>query len=219
MIHGLLYFVVVGDHIGLIESVGFRSGRFERYLTQLLTQTEQLVPGQTVILNAQFANDQGRRVNQATEVQVSATPARRPDLADGLPQIVEQDIERARREGHSVIKVLEALDWSPEDIETLMEQVPPGGWLEGFFRFFIKSRTARKRPMRRETLEQAFRNVDPADVTFLGKGKREKDGFVKLTATRNVQTVQSLLNPTSAIQEIEAALRDWAADGVIDLAL
>ena len=132
---------------------------------------------------------------------------------------MERDIEQARREGHSVIKVLEALDWSPEGIEVLMEQVPPGGSLEGFFRFFIKSRSLRKRPMQREILEQAFRNVDPAGVTFLGKGKLEKDGFVKLTATRTVQTVQSLLNPTSAIQEIESALRDWAADGVIDLAL
>lgn len=221
MIHGMLYFVAVGDHIGLIESTGLRSGRLERFITQLLTQTEQITAGDTVVLNAQFTNEQGRQVTEAKEVEVKARRAERRDVQDGeiAPRIVEQDVEQARREGQSVIQVLEVLGWTPDDIERLMSEVPPGGWIEGFFRFFIKSRTARRKTMNRQTLDEAFRNVNPADVTFLGKGKREKDGFVKLTAPRAVETVGSLLNPTSAVQQIEAALRDWAADGQIDLAL
>lgn len=221
MVHGILYFVAVGDHLGLIESNGLKSGRLERFLTQLLTQNELLEAGQTVILNAQFTNEGGRRVSEATAVEVSTRPARRQDVdvGEGPARFIEQDIERARREGHSVIQVLEVLGWTPEDIERLMEEVPPGGWLEGFFRFVIKSRQTRRRAIRRETLDQALRNVNPADVTILGKGKRERDGFVKLTSNRAVETVGSLLNPTSAVQQIEAALRDWAASGQIDLAL
>ena len=221
MVHGILYFVAVGDHVGLIESSGLRSGRLERFLTQLLTQCDILEAGDTVVLNAQFTNDGGRRVTEATQVEVTAARARRNDVdvGEGLPRVIEQDIERARREGHSVIQVLEVLGWTPEDIERLMAEVPPGGWLEGFFRFFIKSRQSRRKAIRRETLDEAFRNINPADLTILGKGKREKDGFVKLTASRGVETVGSLLNPTSAVQQIEAALRDWAAKGDIDLAL
>ena len=222
MIHGLLYFVVVGDHVGLIESNGLKSGRLERYLTQLMTSSDLLEAGNTVVLNAQFTAADGRAVTNATEVQIATTKARRTDNAAdnaGPPKLVEQDIETARREGHSVIRVLEALDWSPEDIQTLMAEVPEGGWLEGFFRFFIKSRTARRQTIKRQTLDEAFRNINPADLTILGKGKREKDGFVKLTSVKPVETVGSLLNPTSAVQQIEAALREWAANGQIDLAL
>lgn len=220
MIHGLLYFVVVGDHVGLIESTGLKSARLERFLTQLFTQTEQLQPGQTVILNAQFTNEQGRRVADAKEVQVAARRNVRPEpvVREPAARIEERDVEQARREGHSVVQVLEVLGWSPEDIARLMEEVPPGGWLEGFFRFFIKSRTARRKTINRGTLDEAFRNIDPKDVTFLGKGMREKDGFVKLTSNRPVEMVGSLMNPTSAIQQIEAALREWAASGQIDLA-
>jgi hypothetical protein len=221
MIHGLLYFVAVGDHVGLIESTGLKSARLERFLTQLFTQTEQIEAGQTVILNAQFANEQGRRVADAKEVQVQARrTVRSDDRAPEAPaRLIERDVEQARREGHSVIQVLEVLGWTPEDIERLMQEVPPGGWLEGFFRFFIKSRTARRKTISRGTLDEAFRNIDPKDVTFLGKGMREKDGFVKLTATRTVEMVGSLINPTSAIRQIETALRDWAASGQIDLAM
>lgn len=221
MIHGILYFVAVGDHVGLIESSGFRSGRLERFLTQLLTQCDLLAAGDTIVLNTQFTNEGGKRVTEATQVEVTTSRARRNDVdvGEGLPRVIEQDIERARREGHSVIQVLEVLGWTPEDIERLMSEVPPGGWLEGFFRFFIKSRQSRRKAIRRQTLDEAFRNINPADVTILGKGKREKDGFVKLTANRRVETIGSLLNPTSAVQQIELALRDWAAKGDIDLAL
>ena len=221
MIHGLLYFVAVGDHIGLIESTGLKSGRLERFMTQLLTQSDQITAGDTITLNAQFTNEHGRQVSEAREVEVAAKRAQRGDAQAGeiAPQFVEQDIEKARREGQSVIQVLEVLGWTPQDIERLMQEVPPGGWLEGFFRFFIKSRAKRRKTINRQTLDEAFRNVNPADVTFLGKGKREKDGFVKLTAPRAVETVGSLLNPTSAVQQIEAALREWAANGQIDLAL
>lgn len=219
MVHGILYFVAIGDHVGLIESNGLKSGRLERFLTQLLTQTERLQPGQTVILNAQFSADAGRQVTQATEVQVTANRANRAPPVDGVPVVVERDVEQAREQGNSVIQVLEVLGWSPQDIENLMREVPPGGWLEGFFRFFIKSRQTKKSPMQRAVLDQALRNIDPANVVILGKGKREKDGFTKLTSPRAVETVGSLLNPTSAIQQIEAALRDWAASGAIDLAI
>ena len=221
MIHGILYFVAVGDHVGLVESSGLRSARLERFLTQLLTQCGLFEAGNTVVLNAQFTNEGGRRVTEATQVEVTAARARRNDVdvGEGLSRVIEQDIERARLEGHSVIQVLEVLGWTPEDIERLMAEVPPGGWLEGFFRFFIKSRQSRRKAIRRETLDEAFRNINPADLTILGKGKREKDGFVKLTAHRSVETIGSLLNPTSAVQQIEAALREWAAKGDIDLAL
>jgi hypothetical protein len=221
MIHGLLYFVAVGDHVGLIESTGLKSGRLERFMTQLLTQSDQIAAGDTVVLNAQFTNAQGRQVSEAREVEVAAKRAQRRDAAAGEipPLFDERDVAKAREEGQSVIQVLEVLGWTPEDIERLMQEVPPGGWLEGFFRFFIKSKSKRRKTIARQTLDEAFRNVNPADVTFLGKGKREKDGFVKLTAPRAVETVGSLLNPTSAVQQIEAALRDWAANGQIDLAL
>lgn len=221
MVHGILYFVVIEDHVGIIESTGLRGRSLERFLTQLLTQTDQLPVGHTVTLNTLTVGTKGRKVTEAREVQVAAKRSQRSEAETGLipSQVIEQDVQRERREGQSVIRVLEALDWTPEDIERLMEEVPPGGWLEGFFRFFIKSRKARRQTIKRETLDEAFRNVDPKDVTFLSDGKRESGGLVKLTSPRAVETVHSLLHPTSAIQQIEAALRDWASSGQIDLAL
>jgi hypothetical protein len=46
---GQFALVSVGDHVGLIESNGLKSGRLERFLTQLLTQIETLDAGQTIV--------------------------------------------------------------------------------------------------------------------------------------------------------------------------
>lgn len=221
MIHGILYFVVVGDHVGLIESTGLRGARLERFLTQLLTHADRLPVGDTVILNARIVGEGGRKVTQAREVQVAAKKSMRSDVAPGeiAPQIIEQDVQKERRAGQSVVRVLEALDWTPDDIGRLMAEVPPGGWLEGFFRFFIKSKQARRQTIKRATLDEAFRNVDPKDIKFSSPGMSEKDGNVKLTSPRGVETVGSLFHPTSAVEQIEAALREWALSGKIDLAM
>lgn len=220
MIHGLLYFVAVGDHLGIIESPGMRSGRLERFFTQFLSQYNVLEVGHTVVLNALFTNENGRAVSQATEVVLAAEPARRPEFDPGeIERLVAQDVAEARGVNNSVVRVLEALGWTNDDITRLMAQVPPGGWLEGVFKFLIKSKTSRKQTIRRQTLDEALRNVDPKDVTILGKGKREKDGFVKLTKIKSVQTVGSLLEPTSAVTKIEESLKEWSAAGEIDLVL
>ncbi|PZU51136.1 MAG: hypothetical protein DI568_00565 [Sphingomonas sp.] len=220
MIHGLLYFVIVGDHLGMIESPGMRSARLERFFTQFLSQYNVLEVGNTVVLNALFTNENGRAVSQATEVVLAAEPARRPEFDPGeIERLVAQDVAEARGINNSVIRVLEALSWTNDDITRLMAQVPPGGWLEGVFKFLIKSKTSRKQTIRRQTLDEALRNVDPKDVTILGKGKREKDGFVKLTKIKTVRTIGSLLDPTSAVSMIEESLREWSAAGEIDLVL
>lgn len=73
----------------------------------------------------------------------------------------------------------ETLKWSPEAIERLRAEVPDDGWIEGFFQVFIKRRNRRK-PISRATIDEALRNIDPADIGLRGDGS-EKGGLVKLS--------------------------------------
>ena len=96
----------------------------------------------------------------------------------------------------------------------MASEVPDDGWIEGFFKVFIKSKRARK-PISRATINEALRNIDAADLGLRGNGS-EKGGIVKLSIQRHVETVQSLLDPADAMEQIVNALRDWAAAGKID---
>ena len=217
VLKGALYFAVVGNHVGLIEGQQVRGRTLERYLTALLQGAEELEPGQAIILNGSFTTGDGKELSESSELTVSAVPnrgANAPVGAERAAQIIEREAARAREEGSTVFDVLRTLGWGQEAIESLRAEVPDDGWIEGFFRVLIKQKNKRK-PISRATINEALRNIDPADIGLRGDG-REKGGIVKLSTQRTIETVNSLLDPSDAMEQIVNALRDWSAAGKID---
>ena len=128
--------------------------------------------------------------------------------------VVEREAGHARDRGATVFDVLRTLGWNAEAIESLKAEVPDDGWIEGFFKVFIKEKRRRK-PISRATINEALRNIDPSDLGLRGAGS-EKNGIVKLSVQRTVATNQSLIDPSDAMEQIVNALKDWAAAGKID---
>jgi hypothetical protein len=216
VLKGALYFAVVGNHVGLIEGQQVRGRTLERYLTALLQRADELEPGQAVILNSKFMAGDGKELDESSEIIVAATPNKggpEPKAARAA-EILEREAAQARERGATVFDVLSVLGWSPDAIASLEAEVPDDGWIEGFFRIFIKERRKRK-PISRATINEALRNVDPADLGLRGNGS-EKNGIVKLSVQRPVEAQRSLLDPASAMEQIVNALREWAAAGKID---
>jgi hypothetical protein len=219
VLKGALYFVAVGNHVGIIEGQQVRGRTLERYLTALLQKADELEPGQAVILNSKFLAGDGKELSESTEIEVSAAATtrdgdRRP--RDVAPRVAEREVGQAREhEQATVFDILRMLGWDENAIESLGAEIPNDGWIEGFFKVFIKERRKRK-PISRATINEALRNVDPSDLGLRGGNGTEKNGIVKMSVTREVRTINSLLDPTDAMEQIMNALRDWAAAGKID---
>ena len=220
VLKGALYFAIVGNHVGLIEGQQVRGRTLERYLTALLQKAGELETGQAIILNSKFIAGDGKELDESTEITVAAVP-NRGGHAEGMghgaeraTEIIEREAAQARDRGATVFDVLRTLGWSPDAIGSLRAEVPDDGWIEGFFRVFIKEKRKRK-PISRATINEALRNIDPADLGLRGNGS-EKNGIVKLSVQRPVETNRSLLAPADAMEQIVNALREWASAGKID---
>jgi len=207
---------VVGNHVGLIEGQQVRSRTLERYLTALFQGAEELEPGQAIILNGSFMAGDGKELSETSELTISAIPNRGPNAPERerAAQIVEREAARAREAGATVFDVLETLGWSAEAIERLRAEVPDDGWIEGFFRVFIKQRNKR-RPISRATINEALATLILPTSAFVAMGAK-KGGIVKLSTQRSIETKGSLLDPSDAMEQIVNALREWAAAGKID---
>jgi len=218
VLKGALYFVAVGNHVGLIEGQQVRGRTLERYLTALLQRAEEIEPGQAIILNGKFVAGDGKELSESSEIQVSAAPtdrqgARKERAAE--PRVEQREAAEAREhEQATVFDILRMLGWSEEAIESLGSEIPDDGWIEGFFKVFIKERR-RKKPISRATINEALRNIDPADLGLRGDGS-ERGGIVKMSVQRDIRTAGSLLDPADAMEQITNALRDWATAGKID---
>lgn len=218
VLKGALYFAVVGNHVGIIEGQQVRGRTLERYLTALFQKAGELEPGQAVILNSKFMAADGKQLDESSEITVAAHPNRGGELAQQpskLDEIVEQEKAQAREHGSTVFDVLRVLGWSPEALASLQQEVPDDGWIEGFFRVFIKEKRRKIKPISRATINEALRNIDPSDLGLRGNGS-EKAGIVKLSVQREIATIRSLLDPSDAMEQIVKALRDWALAGKID---
>lgn len=215
VLKGALYFAVVGNHVGIIEGAQVRGRTLERYLTALLQRADEIEVGQAIILNSKFVAGDGKELDESTEVTVAAKPNHGGAAAGSrADELMEREAAAARDRGATVFDVLRTLGWSTEAVESLRAEVPDDGWIEGFFRVFIKQRRQRK-PISRATINEALRNIDPADLGLRGNGT-EKNGIVKLSVQRTVATNQSLLDPADAIEQIVNALREWSTAGKID---
>lgn len=221
VLKGALYFVAAGNHVGMIEGQQVRGRTLERYLTALLQRADEIEPGQAVVLNSKFMTGDGKELAQSDEVTITASPnkgsgeplARRND--DGSPRVTETEAVSAREhEQATVFEILKMLGWDERAIDSLGAEVPDDGWIEGFFKVFIKQRRKRK-PISRATINEALRNIDPSDLGLKGNGS-ERGGVVKLSVQRDVNLAGTLIDPNDAIEQITNALRDWAGAGKID---
>lgn len=215
---GILYFAAIDNHLGLIEGQQVKGRTLERYLTALLQNVGTIQPGTPVILNGSFLAGDGKELSEASEITIQAERNEGPlaaEAAQVVDEIVEREAARMKRDGATVFDVLRTLNWNEDAIATLRAEIPDDGWIEGFFKVFIKQRNKRRKNITRAAINEALRNIDPSDIGMDGNGK-ERGGIVKLSSKRRVAMVGSLLDPADAVNQIVDALREWAAAGKID---
>lgn len=215
---GILYFAAIDNHVGLIEGQQVKGRTLERYLTALLQKIGTLEVGTPIILNGSFRTGDGKELTEASEITIQAERNEGPVTAAGkavVDEVLEREAARMRRDGATVFDVLRTLNWNDEAIASLQAEIPDDGWIEGFFKVFIKQRNRRKKNIGRAAINEALRNIDPADIGMDGNG-RERGGVVKLSTKQRVQTIGTLLDPADAIEQIVNTLKGWASAGKID---
>jgi hypothetical protein len=215
---GILYFATIENHVGLIEGQQVKGRTLERYLTALLQSVGSLEVGTPIILNGSFRASDGKELTEASEITIQAERNEGDMLAAGsaiIDEVLEKEAARLRRDGATVFDVLRTLNWSDEAITRLAAEIPDDGWIEGFFKVFIKQRNRRKKNIGRAAINEALRNIDPADIGLDGEG-RERGGIVKLSTRQRVQMIGSLLDPADAVEQIVNSLKGWASAGKID---
>ncbi|MDZ7908268.1 MAG: hypothetical protein U5N10_08660 [Gemmobacter sp.] len=214
VLKGVLYFAVNKNHVGLIEGHSVKGMILERYLTALFQNAGELEPGQQVILTGQFSAAGEKGLTELSDLTISAKP--KYSAAQDASVVVDDERQAglARDEGHTVFDVLKLMGWPDEALKRLEQEIPAGGRIEGLFKVFIKSKRSKVR-IPRVAVNEALRNFDPAELGLQGDG-REKGGMVKLSVTKVVQTVGSLIDPEDAMLKIVEALKEWAENGKID---
>lgn len=212
IVKGVLYFAVHRNHVGLIESAAVRGAVLERYVTALFRQAGELGPEDRIILAGKFLASGEKGLTEFSDLTLTARPRHRMAAMAGDHPC--RQAAEARDDGATVFDLLRLMGWRDDALARLEAEVPEGGRVEGLLKVFIKDRRHKLR-IPRAAIDEALRNVDPADLGLQGDG-REQGGMVKLSVVKDIATEGSLLDPADAMVKIIEALREWAAAGKID---
>lgn len=213
-IEGALYFAVIGDHVGLIASNAVTSRWLERYLTWLLKDAASLIEVEDRIAldsRIQVPGEPGS-MGPAKSLTLHAGAVEKP-APDGSSRTMRE--KRKGRDG-TVIEVLRLLGLGPDAIDSIVDDIPAGGSLEGDFLVYIKQGRQSK-PISVGTLNHSMRNSDPEDFEIERKGSRTRGKMTHLAESVRVTKAGAGLDPKEAVAKIVEQLYVWNKAGIINL--
>ena len=221
-IHSMMYWMVVGNHVLIIQNRSLTTKQLEQYLTWLLKeQTSELSSQSHVILNAQFdVSEVGGDLEDIREIVVGGTGvldaslAKRSDQKRGSRLETEQlvDIETERSWGDRALGVLRAIMSNEADVQKLLQSIPSGADLDVSVHIGYKTKT---RDVSRTPMQQALRNLPEGEITAIGKQGRQSGSDIRLSHPVRVQSNGSLLDPQDVRAKLKQAYDYFVESGKI----
>lgn len=217
-VEGTLYFAIIGDHVGIIQSNAVTGRWLERYFTWLLKDITSQLEGESVVaLDAQVSLGDGdlSKMGPAKALSLHATSEERSRDAEAAEPSREFKTKR-KGKGATVLEILQLMGLGEDVIESIRHDVPPGGSLEGDFLVYIKN-GKRREQISVGTLNHAFRNFDPEDLEIKRRGSSTKNNLQTLSEPVRVMETPIGLDPNDAIGQIIDVLYRWNKQGIINL--
>lgn len=221
-VHSMMYWLVVKNHVFLIQSRSLTAKFLEEYLTWLLTEQTATVsaPGH-VLLQAKFdSGEMGGDLGDLREIivggraptslQPSAKTAEVESLAD---RDVYQKIGEKRPWHERAMDVLRAVMTNEADVQKLIEKVPDGASLEVSVHIGYKTT---KRGVSRAPMQDALRNLPEGEIRAIGKNGQLIGKDIRLSHPTSVTKIGSLLDPADALRALRDAYRQMSEAGKIE---
>jgi hypothetical protein len=221
-VHSMMYWLVIKNHLLMIQSRSLGSKQLEEYLTWLLKdRTTAIGPTGQVILQARFDVGQvGGDLDDIKEIIVggTASPAavalEEAKEADALPTEVEQRREIATRKswGERAWDVLRAAMNNEADVRKLMESIPKGADLDVSVHIGYKA----KKKVSRVPMQHALRNLPEGEITAIGPNGKQTGKDIRLSHPARIIKNGSLLDPEDVIRALREAHQFFVDNGKID---
>lgn len=221
-VHSMMYWMVIDDHVLIIQSRSLTAKRLEEYLTWLLKdRTTTIDQTGQIILQAKFdAADVGGDLDDIREIIVgggtpveSAGVAVEPRAPEAREVDVYRELEERRPWQERAIDVLRIVMRSDADVEELLESIPDDADLDVSVHIGYK---ARRRRVSRAPMQQALRNLPEGEITAVGKHGRLTGQDIRLSYPARITKDGSLLNLEDTRRALREAYTYFVENGKIE---
>ncbi len=218
-IHSMMYWLVIQNHVLMIQSRSLLSKQLEEYLTWLLKDRSTAIsPTGQVILQAKFdAADVGGDLNDIREIIVGGQATNMgvvsiPDDPIAKETTKYSELGTRKPWPTRAIEVLRAVMNNEADVQKLLESVPEGANLDIAVHIGYKA----KREVTRAPMQEALRNLPEGEITAIGRNGRMTGNDIRLSHRANILKSGNLLDPNDVIRALREAYQFFVDNGKID---
>ncbi len=216
-VHSMMFWMVVGNHVFVMNSKSLSSKHLEEYFTWILKDhTSKIKKTGHIILDAKFDEGQvGGELNDISEIIVGGSGLSNDDFREVTETevIKHTDIEEKKPWGERAIDVLKAVMNSEADVQNLLKEIPEGAKLDVSVHIGFKSR---KKKISRAPMSQALRNLPEGEITARGKDGKIKGKDIRLSFPVNVLMNGSLIDVNDAKLKFNQAYEYFVTNGKIE---
>ena len=221
--HGIAYWLLVGDHCYVVQHPRVTSKSLEAYLTWLLRQSAMLDNSQTIVLRSEFdVSAIGGDLDDVTSIEVGGLVPE--TLSDDSP--LESDREVEERKSLSEIKptlakakeVLEGL-FGELRASQIIGDVPAGAALDVTVNIGYRSKRRRVDRTVLKDIGTHLRNLGDGDVKIRGRNGTTHGDDARLHMKMPFRLVRpngSLLELANARNQLQRVHERFLEDGKID---
>ena len=195
-LHGMAYWLLVGDHCYVIQHTAVRTKALESYLSRLLRQANVLQPNQQITLQAAFGvDDTAADVGDVTGIEIGGIVPDLPDTVQPDPSMDGRAIEVRRMLEERIPSLPAGLSWleslvGPTEVGRILSRIPTGAALKVTLQvgYIALKRNLSRRVM--DDLAVAARNFDHGEVRIRGRKGRISGNEARLHTSVQVKLVR-----------------------------
>ena len=217
---GVLQFLVVRNHVLLIESGGLRTGRLEEYLTWLLRGRIGAIGSESqVMLETEFDISAlgGEGLADVKEVALVPIALKATEGRGASPETIERRDARDYARPDVAREILGIMGNSEADIDRLLAEVPPGGDVElRLSLFFKKGRSKGATNPSVASARQIFRNMENDAIALKSSSGKIIGHMAALSRETRVRLDGSIINFQDAARALWESFEFWVSSGKIE---
>ena len=221
-LHGIAYWLLVGDHCYVIQHSSVRTKALESYFTWLLRKTRLLQSNQQIILQAALdVSTDAADVGDVTGIEIGGIVTDTPEAPQSANAVTSHEIPISRSLEERVAPLHAGLSWlksifGSTDVDLIMSHIPDGAALKVSLHvgYVAMRRNLSRRAM--EYLSVAARNFDDGEVRIRGRKGNISRNEARLHMAVRVRLLRAngnLLDFIDTQEQLENVHSTFVAEG------
>ncbi|MFL9503009.1 hypothetical protein ACJMQP_23370 [Rhodopseudomonas palustris] len=221
-LRGVAYWLVVGDHLFVVQHTSIQTKAFEEYFKMLFDMTGVTTESETFGLKAVFNKTVvGGDLDEIMAVEVGGI------LSHGLPEIISTEakiVEEQETIGRTTSRFEKALDvlkavFGEPDAERILRDIPEEAELEVDVRFGYKTRRRGVSRAALADIARSARNLPDGEVTAFGRDGKQIGDDLRLSLPMPFELLRehgALLDLEDARTQLMRVYQRFIEDGKIE---